>query len=65
MGTLGGGVSKFNGTTFTTYTENEGRTKNHVQSILQDKNGEMWFGFSGGVFRLKDITLINFIKEGC
>jgi ligand-binding sensor domain-containing protein len=65
MGTLGGGISNYNGTKFTNYTEQEGLTKNHVQSILQDRNGAMWFGFSGGVFRLNGFKLVNVIKEGC
>lgn len=40
-----GGVSKF--------AETEGLTSRHVQSIFRDKNGVIWLGCSGGLFRRK------------
>jgi ligand-binding sensor domain-containing protein/signal transduction histidine kinase len=47
-GTVGGGVSKFDGKFFTNYTENEGLSNNRVRSILQDRKGNLWFGTEGG-----------------
>ena len=35
-----------------------------VQSILQDSKGTMWFGFSGGLFRLKGSSFANVTKDG-
>lgn len=35
-----------------------------VQSILEDKNGRMWFGLSGGLFRLADELITNVSQQG-
>ena len=48
FGTGGGGVTMYDGETFTHYTEKEGLTNNQVWSILEDKNGNLWFGTWGG-----------------
>jgi ligand-binding sensor domain-containing protein len=50
FGTWGGGVSKFDGTTWTTYnSSNSGLAYNSVQAIAIDASGNKWFGttFSG------------------
>jgi hypothetical protein len=43
-----GGVSKFNGTTFTNYTTNEGLANNDVRHIQFDPNNNIWFATHGG-----------------
>ncbi len=48
FGTWGGGVTKYNGSSFTHYTEREGLSNNIVWSILEDKSGNLWFGTNGG-----------------
>jgi ligand-binding sensor domain-containing protein len=50
VGTQGSGVSKFNGSTWTTYTVDSGLvdSNNVVQSITIDKQGNQWFGTSNG-----------------
>ena len=40
FGTNGGGVSKYNGTSFTHFTEKEGLSSNPVWSILEDKSNQ-------------------------
>ena len=35
-----------------------------VQSILEDKEGKMWFGYSGGIFRLDGKSFVNVKKNG-
>ena len=35
-----------------------------VQSILEDSRGRMWFGCSGGLFRLKEGVIINVTRDG-
>ncbi len=35
-----------------------------VQSILEDRNGTLWFGFSGGLFRLNGSAIINVTQVG-
>jgi len=36
----------------------------YFTDLLQDKNGNMWFGYSGGVFRLEGGSFINVTKNG-
>ena len=40
------------GTVFTNYSNIDGLINNHVTTILEDKNGNIWFGTRGGVCRL-------------
>ncbi len=47
-GTMGGGVSKFNGATFKNYDLEQGLTNSIVRGITQDHEGRMWFGTMGG-----------------
>jgi ligand-binding sensor domain-containing protein len=48
-----GGVSKYNGTTFTNYTTTDGLTSNNVLCIAIDRDGSIWFGTDEGVTHLK------------
>ncbi len=48
FGTAGGGVSRYNGHTFTHFTINEGLSHNSVRSIVEDNQGNLWFGTGGG-----------------
>ena len=48
FGTYGGGVSMYDGESFTHFTKNEGLSNDMILTILQDKNGNMWFGTEGG-----------------
>ena len=56
----GTGISKFDGNTFTTFLSDE-----HVACIMQDKEGDIWFGTTNGIFRLNGKGFTNFTeKEG-
>ena len=48
FGTSGGGVSKYDGKSFTNYTTSQGLANNIVKCIIEDKNGNLWFGTNGG-----------------
>jgi ligand-binding sensor domain-containing protein/serine phosphatase RsbU (regulator of sigma subunit) len=48
FGTLGGGVSRYNGKRFVTFTTAQGLSNNVPLSICEDKDGNMWFGTLGG-----------------
>ncbi|MFK7787695.1 MAG: IS3 family transposase [Crocinitomicaceae bacterium] len=48
FGTDGQGVSKYDGTSFTHLTQNEGLSNNFIWSILEDRNGNLWFGTDEG-----------------
>ena len=42
--TDGGGVTRYNGETFTHFTEKEGLICNSVRTSLEDQHGNLWFG---------------------
>ncbi len=66
FGTAGGGVSRYDGESFTHYTEKEGLSNNVVWSILEDKSGNLWFGtIGGGVSRYDGESFTHYTeKEG-
>ncbi len=47
FGTNGGGISKYDGKSFTNYTSTQGFPVNTVWCITEDKKGNMWFGTLG------------------
>ena len=49
VGTWGGGVSHFDGTSWKNFTTKEGLAGNIVYSVAQDYNGEFWFGTNNGL----------------
>lgn len=60
------GVYRFDGTTFHLYKGTDRMDLTYgfgVQHILEDRNGTIWFGFSGGLFRLRDSSIVN-VKVG-
>ena len=61
FGTLGGGVSKYDGKSFTNYSTAQGLAHNVVYSILEDKRGNLWFGtFGGGVSKYDGKSFTNY-----
>ncbi len=48
FGTYGGGVSRYDGKSFTNFTIAQGLAGNIVRSIVEDKKGNLWFGTTGG-----------------
>ena len=50
-GTWGGGVSRFDGSNWTNYTQKDGLAGDIVYNITQDRDGVFWFGTNGGVSR--------------
>ena len=48
FGTKGGGVSRYDGKSFTNYTTAQGLGNDIVESIAEDRNGNFWFGTYGG-----------------
>ncbi|MGB3946780.1 MAG: two-component regulator propeller domain-containing protein [Bacteroidia bacterium] len=74
FGTYNGGVSRFDGFSFTNYSTANGLAGNLVKSIAQDKYENMWFGtngtgisvYDGYCFRTyteKDGLASNFVKS--
>ncbi len=59
IGTWGGGVSRFDGKVFKSYSVKDGLAGTIVYSIARDKNNVLWFGTSGGVSRFDGKTFQN------
>ena len=57
VGTLGGGLLRFQGGKFTRYTLREGLPNEHVSQILDDAHGQLWLGTRGGIIRVKKQAL--------
>lgn len=67
MGTIGGGVTMFDGFRFITYTTDNGLTDNNVRTIMQEKNGDIWIGTDFGITiydgsRFRTLTKNNGLK---
>jgi ligand-binding sensor domain-containing protein len=54
FGTGGGGVSRYNGDSFTNFTIEDSLAVNNVSSILEDRKGRIWFGTRNGVISCYD-----------
>lgn len=58
------GILKYDGKTFTNYTNKENLRRFHVFSLLEDTKGNLWFGTIGaGVYRYDGTTFTNFTTE--
>ena len=44
--------------------DNAPQIAEYVVDIFEDKKGNLWFGFSGGLFRLNDSVIVNITQEG-
>ena len=68
--TLGAGTCRYDGTSFTAFREDydlmiNGRpARGHVQEFFEDKDGVLWLGCSGGLFRLDGESFINVTQNG-
>ena len=51
LGTLGGGVSTYDGSSFVSFTTADGLAGNWIYDIHQVSEGAIWFGTSDGVSR--------------
>ena len=61
FGTVGGGVSRYDGKSFTNFTALQGLASNIVQCITEDKAGSLWIGTNGGgVSRYDGRSFTNF-----
>jgi len=60
IATEGGGVSKFDGHSFETFTVEQGLAHNRVLTMLEDSQGRLWFGTLHGLSCLDDGRFDNF-----
>jgi len=68
--TLGAGACRYDGKTFKAYPEDPnliifGRpARAHVQEFFEDRDGILWLGCSGGLFRFEGEKIINVTRDG-
>jgi signal transduction histidine kinase/ligand-binding sensor domain-containing protein len=63
FGTNGGGVSRYDGNTFTNFSSAQGLAGNILRSMLEDRKGNIWFGTISGVSKYDGYSFINFTQE--
>ncbi len=63
FGTYGGGVSRYDGKSFTNFTDKEGLANNAVLNLLQDKQGNIWFGTRKGLSRIANSRLAKLVEK--
>ncbi|MDP1744945.1 MAG: two-component regulator propeller domain-containing protein [Bacteroidota bacterium] len=64
FGTAGGGVSKYDGKSFTNFTSSQGLANNMVKCIIEDRSGNMWFGtIGGGISKYDGKKITTFTTE--
>jgi ligand-binding sensor domain-containing protein len=60
-GTSGGGASRYDGKSFTHFTEKDGLNSGNVYAMLEDSAGNIWFGsVDAGACRYDGKTFTNF-----
>lgn len=67
IGAIGVGAYRYDGEQFELFKEREREDLTYsfgLQSILEDKKGRLWFGFSGGLFHFNGTYFINVTKAG-
>ena len=65
IGTWRGGVSRYDGERFVTYTTEDGLADNTVYALLEDRDGQLWIGTIGGVSRYDGERFVTYTtKDG-
>jgi ligand-binding sensor domain-containing protein len=68
--TLGAGACRYDGKSFTAFREdqsliiNDRPARGHVQEFFEDRDGILWLGCSGGLFRFDGTSFINVTRNG-
>lgn len=56
----GSGVARYDGSSFTVFSEKDGLPDKHVWCVSKDKSGDLWFGTENGVCRYDGKTFVSF-----
>jgi ligand-binding sensor domain-containing protein len=67
IGATNVGAYRYDGNTFTLFDKTDRKIMTRyfgLQSILEARNGTLWFGFSGGLFRFNGQSFFNISKDG-
>ena len=57
------GVSKFDGTNWTTYTTEDGLASDEVNCIIADKQGNIWVGTNKGISKFDGMAWTNYLPK--
>jgi ligand-binding sensor domain-containing protein len=60
LGTQGGGLIRFEGRLFESYTTNDGLFNNSVRAITEDRHGNLWIGTDGGLNLFNGVKITGF-----
>src|SRR5579863_1131962 len=63
VGTLGGGLSRFDGKQWKTFTTQEGLAGNVVHALKVDPQGFLWIGTDGGISRFDGKRFLTFTER--
>ena len=63
FGTVGGGVSRYDGVELTVFAEEDGLAGNGIFAIAEDKQGHLWFGTENGLCRYDGNVFETFTTE--
>jgi ligand-binding sensor domain-containing protein len=64
MGTRGGGITRYDGTNFKTYTVKDGLINNYVFCIKEDAAHNLWIGTNNGLSMYNGVSFRNFYPAG-
>lgn len=64
MGTRGGGISRFDGKNFTTFSTKDSLINNYILAIHETKAGNLWIGTNDGISIYNGISFKNIRIEG-
>jgi signal transduction histidine kinase/streptogramin lyase len=64
IGTLGGGLLRFEGGKFTRFTTSDGLPSDNINQILEDRSGQLWLGTGAGIVRVAKSELDDFAHGG-
>jgi len=57
------GLLKYDGTKFTSFNVSQGVASNHLNSILGDKSGNLWFSNGAGISKYSGDAIMNFTRK--
>ncbi len=63
MGTWGGGLSRFDGKTFQSFTSQNGLVNNFILSLYEDHEQNIWIGTDNGLSKYNGLQFENFLTD--
>ncbi len=63
FGTQGGGISRFDGKEFKSFTKEDGLISNDVTALCEDKNNNLWVGTAEGISKFDGKNFTNYVDD--